>query len=42
MYANEFEVNYANVSVSEASLSPSESIQGKVQYFAKRHRFEQT
>jgi len=32
MYANEFEENYANASVSEASPSPSKSIQGKVRY----------
>jgi hypothetical protein len=42
MYVNEFEMNYVNASVSEASPSPSESIRGKVQYFAKRQRFEQT
>jgi hypothetical protein len=32
MYANEFKVNYVNVSVSEVSLSPNESIRGEVQY----------
>jgi len=32
VYANEFEVNYANASLSEVSASLSEVIQGKVQY----------
>ena len=32
VYANEFEVNYANASLSEVSASLSEVIQGVVQY----------
>ena len=35
MYANEFEENYVNASVSEASPSPSESIRGEVQYLQR-------
>ena len=32
VYVNEFKANYANVSVSKASASLSEVIQGEVQY----------